>query len=53
MTEWSAWNYINLFFVFFSGYVAITCFNDGQDRAGWINLFASSLNGAIIALKFL
>lgn len=49
--DWSDWNWINVFFVFFSGYFAITCFKDENEFGGWINLFASSMNGAIVALK--
>jgi hypothetical protein len=51
--EWSHWNWINVFFVFFSGWVAAGCFDNNNNGAGWLNLFASALNGAIIAGKFL
>lgn len=53
MTEWSDWNYINVFFVFFSAVVAYTCFKDDNDNAGWINIFASAVNLAIIGAKLL
>lgn len=43
---------INLAFVFISGYVAYTCFEDGRTNAGYFNLFASALNGAVFANHF-
>lgn len=49
--EWSTWNWINVIFVFFSGYLALDCFKNENSIGGWFNLFASSLNGAIVALR--
>lgn len=51
--EFSNWNYINLVLVFFSGYIAIGCFKNQNDVAGWINLFASALNGALFFARLL
>jgi len=48
---WTDWNWINVFFAFFSGWVAIGCFEDKNIGAGWLNLFASAINGAIIAVR--
>jgi hypothetical protein len=48
---WTDWNYINVFFVFVSGWMAISCFDNGNEGAGWFNLFASSLNAAIVATR--
>jgi len=48
------WLYlINLAFVFISFKWAMDSFNIGANFAGWMNLFASALNGAIIAHHFL
>jgi hypothetical protein len=51
--EFSNWNYINLALMFFSGYIAIGCFKRENTVAGWINLFASSLNGALFFARLL
>lgn len=53
MSEWSNWNYINVVFVFFSALVAYMCFEEGNDKGGWMNVFASALNFALIGVKFL
>lgn len=45
--------YLNLVFVIFSGWVAVGCFKDGLDKAGWLNVFASALNGAMFATHFI
>lgn len=50
---WTDWNWINVIFVFFSGYLAIECFEDEREFAGWLNLFASSLNAAIVVARIL
>lgn len=50
---WTDWNYINVFFVFFSAYVAYTCFEEGNTKAGWVNVLASSLNFAIVGVRLL
>jgi hypothetical protein len=39
--------FINFGCMIFSGNLAIKSFKDGNDRVGWLNLFASALNGAI------
>lgn len=43
---------INVGFVFFSGWLAIRCFNQGSVSAGYLNLIASALNAAIVGAKF-
>lgn len=43
---------INLAFMFFSGWLAISCFKDENTKAGWVNLFASALNGAVFFNHF-
>lgn len=48
---WTDWNWINVFFTFFSGYIAIGCWKDGRNFAGHLNAFACVLNGAIVAVK--
>ena len=40
--------YINVFFVFFSGYWAYKEFKRGNNRSGWFNLFASAVNLAAV-----
>lgn len=52
--EWSNWNWINVAFVLVNGAIAYECFSDDEyDRsfAGWFNVFASALNGAMAATK--
>lgn len=49
--EWSAWNWINVFFIFFSGYIAIDCWRDGRDSAGHLNAFACVINAIIVLSK--
>ena len=51
--EFSNWNYINSALTVFNGYIAIGCFRNQNDSAGWINLFASALNGALFFAKVL
>jgi hypothetical protein len=51
MHDWSNWNWINVFFTFFSAYVAIGCWKDGRDSAGHVNAFASVINGIVVASK--
>lgn len=53
MSTWSDWNYINVFFALFSAYIAVQCFREGRSKAGWVNLFASSLNAACVAARLL
>ena len=43
--------FINLFFVFFSAVVAKQCFDTKQNAWGWINLFCSACNAALLANK--
>lgn len=53
---WTDWNWINVALVFVNGAVAYDCFADKDvDRSfgGWLNVFASSLNAAMIAIKVL
>ena len=47
----TAWNTVNLMFVFFSGYMAVQCFQAGASFWGWTNLFASALNAAAFAAR--
>ena len=44
---------INVGCIAFSGWLAFTCFVKGNDIGGWMNVFASSLNLAIVANHFL
>jgi hypothetical protein len=48
----SAINFINLLFIFVSGYFAVQCFQDGRAFWGWFNVFASAMNAAVIARNF-
>jgi hypothetical protein len=48
---WSNWNWINVFCVFFSGYLALTCWSDGREKAGHFNAFACVLNAVIVATR--
>jgi hypothetical protein len=41
----------NLVFIFFSGFLAIQCFEAGNNALGWLNLFASALNFASLLIK--
>ena len=45
--EWFA--LINLYFVFFSWRWANESFKNGNNGAGWFNIFASALNAAAAA----
>jgi len=48
------WLYLlNVGCTIFSGWVAIGCFQRGNTSAGYLNLFASALNAALIAARFL
>lgn len=49
--EWTNWNWINVFCVFFSGYIAIKCWRNGNDFGGHLNAFAAVLNGVIVAAR--
>lgn len=40
---------INVFFAIFSWKWATRSFNEGNNTAGWVNLFASALNAAAVA----
>lgn len=53
MNEWTTMNWLNVFFVFVSGYLAYDCFEDERDTWGWFNLGASAINAATVAAKFL
>ena len=53
MSDWSTMNWLNVFFIFVSGYIAIDCFEDGRDDWGWFNLGASAINAATVAAKIL
>jgi len=48
------WLYlINLALVFISFKWAMDSFDKGLEFAGWLNIFASALNGAVIAHHFI
>lgn len=47
--EWSNWNWINVLFVFFNGYIAINCFKEGKNWAGHLNMFAVVINAIVVA----
>lgn len=49
--NWTAWNWINVFFMFFSAWVAIGCWKEGRTWAGHLNAFAATINGVIVAIK--
>jgi hypothetical protein len=54
MTSWFELLYIiNLCFVWFSWRVAMHCFENDNTKAGWLNIFASALNAAIIMDHFI
>ena len=47
------WLYlINFVCVIFSGWVALGCFQRGSTGLGYLNLFASALNAALIVARF-
>lgn len=45
--------FLNLFFAIVLGYWAKRDFERGFDRLGWINLFFSAFNAAVVANHFL
>lgn len=47
------WYTISLFLVGFNGTMAVMFFRDKRKIAGWANLFASSLNMAVLANHFI
>jgi hypothetical protein len=53
MTEWTDLNWVNVFFVFLSGFFAYECFEDGREGWGWFNVFASASNAAAVALRLI
>lgn len=50
---WDLLYLINIFCVWFSWKVANQCFEYGNTTAGWLNIFASSLNAVIVLDHFL
>ena len=50
---WTDWNWINVFFVFFSAWVAYDCFKRDKIKWGWLNLMASALNAALVAVRLI
>jgi hypothetical protein len=48
---WTAWNWINVLFVFINGYLAIDFWKEGRDGIGHFNAFASVLNASIVASR--
>lgn len=51
MNDWHWFNWINVFFVFFSGWVAIDCWKDGRNNAGHLNAFACVINALAVLGK--
>lgn len=49
--DWSFLLVINAFFVFFNGYIAISCFKDGNDFGGHLNMLAVVVNAMCVANK--
>ncbi len=49
--EWSSWNWINVFFMFFSGNLAIKCWKDGNNFGGHLNAFACVINTIVVLGK--
>lgn len=43
---------INFAFIFVSWHFATVCFNNGNRFGGWLNVFASALNAAIVVSHF-
>lgn len=41
--------FLNTVFAFYCWKKANECFNDGEDKAGWICIFISAFNGAAVA----
>ena len=50
---WDALYLINVLCIFVSWKFATTCFNEGNKTGGYLNLFASALNAAIVASHFI
>ena len=50
---WDLLYLLNIFCVWFSWRVAGVCFDRGNNTAGWLNIFASSLNAVIVLDHFL
>lgn len=48
MEKLLGWNLINVMFVFVNSYIAITCFKDGRDFAGHVNMAAVVVNALCI-----
>lgn len=42
---------INVCLIFFSAYIARKQFKKGNDFLGWLNLFASAINMAAVAVQ--
>lgn len=54
MTVWIELLYlVNTYFIWFSWRLANECFEDYNVRGGWLNIFASALNAAIVADHFI
>lgn len=50
MHEFHWWNWINVFFAFFNGFIAIGFFKDNNNFAGHLNMFAAVVNGLSVGL---
>jgi hypothetical protein len=48
---WQDWNWINVFFIFLNGSIAISCFKDNRDTAGHVNMAAVVINGLVVASR--
>ena len=44
---------INILFIFVGWKWAIDSFNEGNNFSGWLNIFGSALNAAVLADHFL
>lgn len=49
----SAWYIISFVLVFLSGYWSYDSFKEGNTVGGWLNLFASAFNAAVILKEVL
>jgi hypothetical protein len=49
---WDVLYLVNFVFIFVSWKIATVCFTNGNKVGGWLNVFASALNAAIIVDHF-
>jgi hypothetical protein len=53
MNAWEILYLLNIFCVWFSWRVAKQCFDRGDKAMGYVNVFASALNAAVVLNHFL